>query len=654
MKNKQALLYGSVSFLVLAGCSMGAGPLESNKYDQIDPKRNLSREDFRDFYNPNHKSTSDDPTQPSAIQPSAQAASEPPVPEMAEILATPRPPKIGETQLVSVAVTDDVPLKDVLIELARLADIDIEVDSGIVGGITFRAKDRPFNEVIDRISDLAGLRYTMKNNVLRVERDTPYVKEYSLNLLNIDRSSNNNIQVNTTSGGSGGSGGDSAGGGAGASSTGGSSGGGSSGTTTSSSGTNSGSSSSISGKSDGDFWVKFEESVKRIITYRPARHSSSTTIATQPAAAPTDSANAPARAARAPAATELAPQPVAVEDVEVQSTSPEDRTFYVINRQAGTMTVAATEKQHQMISTFLKKIEASSSAQVLIEAKIIEVSLYEDYRTGINWTKFGNGNIGFTRLNFQGVLPPDTSADSAMFGTDNSAILSIMPSYVDLNLAASFVETFGTTNTLSSPRLHATNNQQAVLSFAKNQPYFTLEIETTPATTAGTTTTGATTTVNSTLNTVPIGLILTLQPSINLDTNEVTLNVRPTLSSIVGNVQDPAATIAAAQADAGELVSNIPIVQVREVDSIMKVKSGQVMVIGGLMESKGFNTDTGVPGASSVPVVGNLFKSANKYNTTTELVILIRAIIVPTTGSMDNADRTVYEKYIPDPRPIRF
>ena len=191
--------------------------------DLVDPDLGLTRQDYKNFTDPNSYKKSGPGGGPMDL---SAVSSEPPVPDLAEILASPKPPKLGETQLVSVAVTDDVPLKDVLIELARLADVDIEVDAGITGGVSFRAKDRPFNEVIDRITDLAGLRYSMKGNILRVERDTPRVEIYSLDFLNIERSANGNVSISTSvlsSGGGGGSSGGSGGGGGGSS--GGSSGG---------------------------------------------------------------------------------------------------------------------------------------------------------------------------------------------------------------------------------------------------------------------------------------------------------------------------------------------------------------------------------------------------------------------------------------------
>src|SRR4051812_46388615 len=100
------------------------------KPDTIDPALQLSRDDYKNLVNPKADGTGTGPV------------AEPPIPDVAEILAAPKAPKLGETQLVSVSVTDDVPLKDVFIELARLSNVDIEVDAGITGGVNFTAKDK--------------------------------------------------------------------------------------------------------------------------------------------------------------------------------------------------------------------------------------------------------------------------------------------------------------------------------------------------------------------------------------------------------------------------------------------------------------------------------------------------------------------------------
>jgi len=556
---------------------------------------------------------------------------EPPIPDLAEILAAPKPPKLGETKLVSIAVTDDVPLKDVLIELSRLADVDIEVDSSISGGISFRAKDRPFNEVIERISDLAALRYTMKNNVLRVERDTPYVQIYSLDFLNIERQSTGSINISTNvlagAGGAGGGGG----------------------------GLNTGSSSSITTKTDSDFWKQFEEGVRRILSYSESKRISSIDIAAQPAPAAAPAAPAAAGAAGAPAAAPAPPPPPPPAPVAATAAGTlTEGAFYILNRQASTLTISATDKQHDLIREFIARIRINASAQVLIEAKIVEVTLKEQYQSGINWAMLGSDKISFSG-NFPAPATSLANQASIKIGLPHQLAFT---KNIDLSSAVTLVENFGTTRTLSSPRLHAMNNQESVLTFAENQVYFEIQVQQNQNTnTAGNV--ASTLTVNSTLHTVPIGIILTLQPSINMETSEVTLSIRPTLSRITGSVTDPAVAFLIAQAAAAGIdnvnVTNaVPIIEVRELDSLLKLKSGQVMVIGGLMQDISNNVDNGVPGVSSLPYLGNLFKGVDKQNRLQELVIFIRATIVDSSGGAAPADKRLYEKFTKDPRPLNF
>ena len=163
------------------------------------------------------------------------------------------------------------------------------------------------------------------------------------------------------------------------------------------------------------------------------------------------------------------------------------------------------------------------------------------------------------------------------------------------------------------------------------------------------------TTVTSTRRSVPIGIVLSILPSIDLDHGEVTLNVRPTLSRQVSSVQDPGSAILNSTLDESLRFTNeVPVVEVRELDSVMKLQSGSVMVIGGLMEDASRNVDTGTPFLGEVPWVGNLFKNTLKENDKRELIIFIKATIVSPTGSYDPADQSVYKKFTKDPRPLAF
>lgn len=619
--------------MLTASCDTKDTLFRPAKPDLIDPVANLDRDEYRHPTDPVAKTGAEGEKVRSAA-----GVPEPPVPDLAEILAAPKPPKLGETKLVSIAVTDDVPLKDVLIELARLADVDIEVDASITGGMSFRAKDRPFNEVIDRIADLAGLRYTMKNNVLRVERDTPYVQIYSLDFLNIERSSQSqvNISTNVLSAGAGGAGG----------------GGG---------GINTGSTSSVSSKAESDFWKQFEESVKQILAYTESKRISSVDISAQPTPAAAAGAagggagepvdpDASRRAAPARAAAPVAPSPSAPVGGAV-APGAEGGAFYIMNRQASTLTVSATDKQHALLREFIRKIQANASAQVLIEAKIVEVTLNDQFQSGINWNTFGSDKISFSSVFGNANISNATSTFN--IGAPHQLAFT---KNIDLSAAVRLAQTFGTTRTLSSPRLHAINNQQSVLTFAENHVYFELNVQqNNNATTVGTV---STVTVNSTLHTVPIGIILSLQPSINLDTQEVTLSVRPTLSRITDNVDDPAVAFLVAQSAAAgtpiNITNQVPVIEVRELDSILKLKSGQVMVIGGLMQDSASATDRGLPGASTIPYLGHLFNATDKKSGMQELVIFIRATIVDSGGDSTNADKNVYQKFFKDPRPLHF
>jgi len=230
----------------------------------------------------------------------------------------------------------------------------------------------------------------------------------------------------------------------------------------------------------------------------------------------------------------------------------------------------------------------------------------------------------------------------------------------DLNVAVAMTQQFGTTRTLSSPRLTAINNQQAVLTFATNKVFFncTAQAGTVIANTGTTGSSATQPTVSCTQQTVPVGVIMSIVPSINLNTQEVTLNVRPTLTRQVDTVQNPGNLLAAATVDTSKLPAgttinaDVPIIEVRELDSVMKIKSGGVMVIGGLMEDSTRNTQTGIPGAGEIPIFGNLFKARSDDSAKHELVIFIKATILNTDGSAQEADKLIYDKFMKDPRPL--
>lgn len=568
-----------VCFSFLSGCDRG--DLKKQLSDKHDTDLALSREDYTDNLFGKHERSTDETTPPPAI------------PDVSDILAAPpAPEKTGVNKLISLSVTEDVPLKDVLLELGRLADTEMEIDASISGGIILRVKNRPFDDVIRRIADLGSLRYSYENGVLRVERDTVYVKNYTVDFLNLIRSNSGSVTINTQVLG-------------GASSASSGDGGGSS-----SGGLSSGSTNAISTSYEGDLWASVEQSITDILNFQPSDLS---------AAINDGSAAASSNATASPG--------------------------FTMNRQAGVISVRATEKQHRNVAEYLAQVKKVSSAQVLIEAKIVEVNLNDEYRSGVNWDLVNSKSDVAADFDFRSSFPTETVTDFLTLSLGNTA---------DLTTTVQLVEQFGTTRIISSPRLHAINNQQAVLTFAENDVYFTLEVER-EEDTDGSGVTDVTSTVSSTLNTVPIGVILSLQPSIDLDNEEITMNIRPTLSRITERRDDPGVTLSARQIEEDSTItSSVPVIEVREMDSVLKIKSGEVMVIGGLMEERSANKDVGIPGLSGIPILGNAFKSVEKTTDVVETVIFIKATIVGSRGYVGKADRNFYKTFTREPRPLTF
>ena len=188
---------------------------------------------------------------------------ETPIPKLSKLIVSPPPPVVGGDKVISFSVTDQVPLKDVLIEFGRMVKIDVDIDPTISGGIILNAKNRPLKEVIDRIATLGNLRYSYNNGVLRFENDSPYTKNYFVDYL-----------------------------------------------------------------TDGNVWTDVEANLTAILG-----------------------------------------------------------TAFTPNKSAGIIAVYATDKQHQKVVQYLADVDKYASAQVLIEAKVIEVKLDKAYSSGINWAR---------------------------------------------------------------------------------------------------------------------------------------------------------------------------------------------------------------------------------------------------------------------------
>ena len=304
---------------------------------------------------------------------------------------------------------------------------------------------------------------------------------------------------------------------------------------------------------------------------------------------------------------------------------------YSINKQSGIITVYANSKTQKDVENYISDVKAVNEGQVLIEAKIIEVALKNEYKRGINWNLITSDNT----LKYNQVLG-DNSVSFA-FKTENmECILKAM-------------EEFGSIRTLSNPRITAMNNQAAVLKIAQNHVYFKLNYD---KTYSGNNSNREDINVSSDIKTIPIGLVMFVQPSIDIRNRTISLFLRPTITKLEDTVNDPAVDIAIRSAQIRGSTqyepSKVPITKVREMASILKLNDGEVAVLGGFLEVISTKKKYGLPLVRDVPVLGDASGSTDINDQMVELVILVKVSIAD-SPIPDIADNRL-QRFVDDPR----
>lgn len=475
-------------------------------------------------------------------------------------------------KLVSVTISEALPLKQVLVQLAKQAGVDLHVDQRVDQKIIFSSSQKPFIEVIKGICDVASLRFEVKGEVLKILLDQPYYVNYNVQFLNLVRKTENRVSTATD--------------------------------VFSSVNNNqrlwndNGSTSSVNMSSNNSFWDELEANLEMILQQ---------------------------------------------DNFEDQPSS------YSVHKQGGLISVFATSKQHQLVDEYLEKLRKLVSTQVLIEAKVVEVHLKDHYKGGINWNKV-TGNDFYLDAKFADLAsagnfarPDEAMGERVAVGVAGKNFSGILNA----------IENFGALRTLSSPRLTVLNNQTAILKVAKNQVYFRLNYDKQFSLNNN----REVYSLSSDIQTVPIGLILTVQASIDSKTGQILLSLRPTISRLTQSVRDPAVDIALLSNSNNANIANlkpslIPIVEVREMDSVLKLNDGEIAVMGGLMEARSAQDQAGVPGVAEIPVVGELVKGTAASDEIVELVILLRATIIEENNNVSPADERLVNKFTSDPRPF--
>ena len=312
----------------------------------------------------------------------------------------------------------------------------------------------------------------------------------------------------------------------------------------------------------------------------------------------------------------------------------------VVNPQSGVVVVRALPSELREVETFLRATQLIVQRQVILEAKIIEVKLNSGHQTGINWSTMltkGNNKITISQIGGGSVLNNESGVSNiagmqSNLGTTstlgnspdllNSTLASAFGGVFSLALNAgdftSFIEllkTQGAVQILSSPRVSTLNNQKAVIKVGQDE-FFVTDVSTQNVTSAS-----ATTIVpDVTLTPFFSGIALDVTPQIS-ENGEVTLHVHPSISEVKD--QEKTLTI-------GEQTQTLPLAlsNVRETDSVVRARSGQVIVIGGLMQNSVDDARASPGDLDRVPLVGDLFKQTKKSIVKSELVILLKPVVV--------------------------
>ncbi len=307
----------------------------------------------------------------------------------------------------------------------------------------------------------------------------------------------------------------------------------------------------------------------------------------------------------------------------------EGSTAVIVNAESGIISVRATTREHQQIQAFIDQVQVNAQRQVLIEATVVEVKLNDDYQLGVDWTLIASG-AGW-------------SVNQSLLGPSQTQIPFSLLSYADPDTSLGNTSTtvgmlrkFGDVKVLSSPKIMAINNQTALLKVVDNLVYFTIEAETTS------TDSGFNTTYTSVVHTVPVGFVMSVTPQIN-DTDTVILNIRPTISRVISFVQDPNPAL-------GDVESSVPQIQVREMDSLLRINSGQTAVLGGLIQDAVDLSRVGTPVLSELPGIGDAFSYRNNRVSKTELVIFLRPRVI--RDASVTSDLSDYQQYMPNQQQI--
>ncbi|MCF5851571.1 pilus (MSHA type) biogenesis protein MshL [Aeromonas veronii] len=295
-----------------------------------------------------------------------------------------------------------------------------------------------------------------------------------------------------------------------------------------------------------------------------------------------------------------------------------DGRAVITSPQAGLVTIRAYPKELKAVREFLTQSESHLKRQVVLEARIIEVALNEGYEQGVDWSGLSaswDGNKGITGGKSLANTQLPSTPNQIFTALGGGAGFTISDG--NFNVAVNLLKTQGDVNTLSSPRVTATNNQKAVIKVGTDEYYVT-----NASTTITTTSTGTDKTPNVELTPFFSGIALDVTPQID-EEGKVLLHIHP--SVIDTEEQNKVIDMGTS---GGKLQLPLAKSSIRESDTVVQANNGDIIVIGGLMKTDKQEIVSKVPLLGDIPWVGEAFTNRRESTKKVELVIMLKPTVV--------------------------
>ncbi len=300
----------------------------------------------------------------------------------------------------------------------------------------------------------------------------------------------------------------------------------------------------------------------------------------------------------------------------VRANAKGSRAQVVVNRDAGTVLVTADASLMDRVAAYLQAVEGAMDRQVMIEAKIVEVELNDAHRLGVDWSAVASAAGGFTGSltgGAAGLLAKAPILSQNLGGGETA--FRVGATSRDLAVVLDAIATQGQVRVVSSPRVAALNNQPAVIKVAQEQTFFSLDRQTN--TEAGVQQDNFTVDKEK----YTIGVVLDIVPRID-DDGTIIMGVHPSITDFAGEDVFPPG------AKGADILANAPILKVRELDTVVRLKDRETLVIAGLIRQEDRDEVDQVPLLGDLPFVGALFRHTKQVKQGSELVIFLTPRIV--------------------------